>query len=198
MSVFCGTCGFLEPCKCTIVRCKAGEGPGERIVELEREIERLRGVWDEVAKVGHRVQEHKKRADRVEAENRALRERLEKGRDIATLIDEGFLVRSIKDDTDQGGALKILPQVRRLAVAVDALRELDTPDATPEHCCGLQGFGASGDVCPACDTPDADEKNTPGLLDMRGALPDIIPDGETSEGMIRKIRDKWPGDAGEG
>ena len=48
------------------------------------------------------------------------------------------------------------------------------------------------------DTPDAGEESAPSLLDMRGALPDIIPDGETSEGMIRKIRDEWPDDAGGG
>ena len=26
------------------------------------------------------------------------------------------------------------------------------PETSPEHVCGLQGFGALGDVCPACST----------------------------------------------
>lgn len=40
-------------------------------------------------------------------------------------------------------------ELRVIADEISAQSRLETP---PEHVCGLRGFGAHGDVCPACST----------------------------------------------
>lgn len=99
--------------------CIPDSAVGDLVTEAAAEIERLRGEWktehNNAIEAAHIAAE----------ENRALRERLERGRDIVALIDEEFLVRNTENDADPHWAMEMLPKMQRLAVAVEALRALD-------------------------------------------------------------------------
>jgi hypothetical protein len=62
------------------------------------------------------------------AERTVLEARLVRAAELPKLIDEHFLVRDIQGDGDPAWALKILPKLRRLATAIEAIRG----DAKPE------------------------------------------------------------------